>query len=165
MNKVYGSLEWFAFVRTDRSRLIVAYDCQPEPDGTYATWNEIYFYKKPHPVVTHGEIKEAIINDINAATDEKILKGFVWNDIPVWLSAENQRNLSEAQRMAEKYGDSILPLRFKLGETQEGTPVYHVFETTDELDDFYTKAFAFVNQCLNDGWNLKDSIDWSVYEL
>ena len=66
--------------------------------------------------------------------------------------------------MAEKYGDSVLPLRFKLGEDSESNPVYHTFETVAELDAFYTQAFRYVNQCLNEGWAIKDNFDWKPYE-
>lgn len=56
-----------------------------------------------------------------------------------------------------------MPVKFKLGENEDGEPVYHTFEDMNEFTDFYTKAIAFINQCLNEGWERKDSIDWSVY--
>ena len=55
-------------------------------------------------------------------------------------------------------------MKFKLGEQEDGTPVYHTFEAMTEFTDFYTSAIAFINQCLNEGWERKDSIDWSQYE-
>jgi hypothetical protein len=51
-----------------------------------------------------------------------------------------------------------------LGEADDGTPVYHTFETVEELDGFYVQAFSYVNQCLTEGWQRKDAIDWSPYE-
>ena len=165
MNKVYGLTTEFAPIRKDRSRLIVSYECVPEQDGIHATWYEIYFYKKPHPVVTFEEIKEAILGDINAQTDEKILTGFVWNDKPVWLSSENQFNFKAAYDLAVQTVGNSLPVKFKLGELEDKTPVYHTFEIMSEFTDFYTKTIAHINQCLNDGWKRKDSIDWSQYEM
>lgn len=169
MNKFYGLTTDYIPVRKDASRIIVSYEKQ-DVNETHCTWYEVYFYKKQHPYLTLQDVKDAIISDINSQTDEKILSGFVWTPvggepINVWLSAENQRNFSEAQRMAEKYGEAVLPLRFKLGEDAEENPVYHVFETVAELNSFYAEAFAFVNQCLNEGWARKDSIDWSDYEV
>ena len=161
MNRVFGKISEFALIRQDASCTAVAYDYKPEPDGENATWCEVII-NRLHP--NYSEVKGAIINDINADTDAKILSGFVWQGINVWLSEENQRNFSEAQRMAEKYGDAVLPLRFKLGEDSEGNPVYHTFETVTELDAFYTQAFRYVNQCLNEGWQRKDSIDWEPYK-
>lgn len=118
---------------------------------------------------TMDDVKSAVYDIYNAQTDEKILSGFVWTPvggepINVWLSDENQRNFSEADRKA-KDNPEILPITFKIGEDAEKNPVYHVFETYEELDGFYMQAFAFVNQCLNEGWQRKDSIDWSEYEV
>lgn len=170
MEKVYGLKKNYTLVRETYSQVIVSYEMTPLEDGIHATWNEVYFYKKQHPTLTLQEVKDAIISDINLQTDKKILSGFLWKPIGgesvnVWLSAENQRNFSEAQRMAEKYGDVVLPLRFKLGEDAEENPVYHVFATVEELDNFYAEAFAFVNQCLNEGWARKDSINWNEYSV
>jgi len=65
--------------------------------------------------------------------------------------------------MTEKYGDSVLPLRFKLGEDENENPVYYVFETIEDLDKFYNLAFSYVNTCLNNGWQIKDTINWEPY--
>ena len=168
-NKFYGKKTEYLPIREDRTRTIVSYG-QESVSDTHCTWYEVYFSKSENPSPSIEQIKDAVIADINTQTDKKILSGFVWTPvggepINVWLSAENQRNFSEAQRMAEKYGDRVLPLRFKLGEDAEENPVYHVFETVEELDNFYAEAFAFVNQCLNEGWTRKDSINWSDYEV
>jgi len=163
MAKVYGLIKDYAPVRETYSQVIASYEMVAEQDGVHATWQEVYFNKKQTGKPSATLMKEAIIADINAQTDAKILNGMVWNGIRVWLSAENQRNFSEAQRMAERYGESVLPLRFKLGENEDESPIYHTFETPAELDAFYQAAFAFVNQCLNEGWQRKDSIDWEPY--
>lgn len=165
MNKIYGKKEGYSPIRSDRSRLIVGYDMQPTGDGVYATWYEIYFNKKTHPVVTSEGIREAILADINARTDEKILSGFVWENNKVWLSSENQFNVKAAYDLAAQTQGASLPMKFKLGETDEGVPVYHVFDTLAEIQDFYTKAIAYINTCLNEGWQLKDSIDWDAYKV
>lgn len=177
MNKVYGRKNDFATLREDTSRWIVSYSMEPETDGNYATWYEIYFYKKQHPnIPTVEEMKKAITDNINARTDERILSGFVWtppadspedaavpdaspSGINVWLSEENQRNFSEAQRVAMITNGQSLPMTFKLGEDADGNPIYHQFATVEELTDFYLQAVAYINQCLNDGWQEKDSIN------
>lgn len=127
-------------------------------EGDIVTFIETKFPYKP----TMAEIKEFVYAVINAQTDEKIISGLVWNGKPVWLSNENQFNFSEADRKAENKAD-ILPITFKIGE-DNGTPVYHTFKTYEELDGFYTLAFAYINKCLNEGWIEKDSIDWTPYE-
>lgn len=167
MSKVFGATSEFSLINTTGNKTIVSYD-REEVDDKNSTWYEIRFSK------SHGEkpgieqIKTAIIEDINDRTDEKILSGFVWTPegaepVNVWLSEENQRNFSEAQRMAEKYGSAVLPLTFKLGE-KNGEPVYHTFETVEDLNQFYLSAFAWVNRCLNEGWQEKDNFDFTPYE-
>lgn len=162
MSKMHGPKECFVPVRQDASRVIISYEKVDDGENN-AFWHEITFYKK-QGVPTFEQVKQAVFEDINRQTDEKILTGFVWNEINVWLSEENQRNFSEAQRIAIFSPESIMPVKFKLGEDEEGNPVYHEFETANELTDFYMHAVAFINQCLAEGWMRKDNIDWTPYE-
>ena len=118
-------------------------------------------HKEPH--LEAAEVKKIVIDRINAKTDARILSGFRWNGINVWLSEENQRNFSEAQRVALMTNGQSLPVTFKLGEDAEGNPVYHEFTSVEELTGFYLAAVAFIQQCLAEGWQEKDSIDWSLY--
>ena len=163
MSKVYGLISEFAPVKEDASRVIIGYGMQPEADGEHATWYEVDFYKK-NGKPSLDAIKNAVKADINARTDERILKGFVWNGINVWLSEENQHNFSEAQRVAAAAPEAMLPAKFKLGEDENGDAVYHTFETAAELTDFYYAAVAYVKQQLDAGWEEKDGIDWTPYD-
>ena len=169
-NKVSGKKSEFAPVREDASRVIVSYGFNAI-DEENATWNEIYFYKKQHAQVSFADIKQAIIADIDARTVERITSGFVWTPlaegaepINVWLSTENQLNFKAAYDLAVQKQGSTLPVTFKLGEQEDGTPVYHTFETMEEADDFYTKAVAYVNQTLAEGWAVKDAVDWTPFK-
>ena len=167
-NKYSGTKADFSPVREDASRIIISYGLTKLSKDLYE-WFEVHLYKKQRNALTLADVKEAILGDINAHTDEKILSGFVWtpeggNAINVWLSNENQRNFSEAQRIAMFMPDSILPVTFKLGEDADGNPVYHTFETSEELTGFYLQAVAFINQCLAEGWERKDGIDWTPYK-
>jgi hypothetical protein len=89
----------------------------------------------------------------------------MWRNVNVWLSSENQFNFKAAYDLAVQTNGQSLPVKFKIGETENKEPVYHTFETMEEFTDFYTKAIAYINKCLNEGWELKDSIDWSEYEI
>lgn len=100
---------------------------------------------------------EAAKNAIDAETDEKILTGHVWNDTPIWLSSENQFNYKAAYDIAFQTNGANLPITFKLGEI-EGNPVFHTFETVDELQGFYLSCVAWINACLNAGWELKNAL-------
>jgi len=153
----------FQPVVEDASRVVISYGLKELGDGK-AEWFEVVFYKKQTAKPTIEQVKKAVLDDINKQTDEKILTGFVWNDIPVWLSEENQRNFSEAQRIAMIMPEAILPVTFKLGEQADETPIYHEFETSEELTGFYLQAVAFINQTLAEGWQRKDGIDWAPYE-
>ena len=163
VNKYSGNVSDFQPVVEDASRVVISYGLTELGDGK-AEWFEVVFYKKQTAKPTIEQVKKAVLDDINKQTDEKILTGFVWNDMPVYLSDENQRNFSEAQRIAMIIPDAILPVTFKLGEQADETPIYYEFRTAEELTGFYLQAVAFINQTLADGWQRKDGIDWAPYE-
>lgn len=108
------------------------------------------------------EIKDTILTWYNTRIEEKILSGFTWKDIPVWLSMENQFNYKAAYDIAVQSGGKILPT-FKFGSTEN--PIYYKFESFQDLKDFYLKAMEFVNQTLSEGWTTKDKINWSLYSV
>lgn len=122
------------------------------------TWTEALIPFKP----SLEQLKKLVLDAINKEVDEKILSGFVWKDMPVWLSTENQFNYKAAYDLAVMSQGQSLPTVFKFGTTEE--PVYYAFETLDDISDFYISAMAYINTTLAEGWKLKDSIDWSVYE-
>lgn len=145
-----------------KQKYIVRTDLQPyktdEADGM--TFIEKRFDYKP----SMDEVKEFCIGVIDAQTDAKILNGYEFTPdgeeepIVVWLSKESQTNFSEAHRL------QFVPVKFKLNETADKQPVYHVFETFEELDRFYRGGVAYINQCLQEGWAKKDNFDFTPYE-
>lgn len=122
------------------------------------TWTEALVPFKP----SLEQLKKLVLDAINKEVDEKILSGFVWKDMPVWLSTENQFNYKAAYDLAVMSQGQSLPVTFKFGTTE--SPVYYTFETLDDISDFYISAMAYINTTLAEGWKLKDGIDWSVYE-
>lgn len=122
------------------------------------TWTEALVPFKP----SLEQLKKLILDAINKEVDEKILSGFIWKDMPVWLSTENQFNYKAAYDLAVMSQGQSLPVTFKFGTTE--SPVYYTFETLDDISDFYISAMAYINTTLAEGWKLKDGIDWSVYE-
>ena len=106
----------------------------------------------------------AAMDAINAKTDEKILSGFVWREKNVWLSGENQFNFKAAYDLAAMSQGATLPVTFKLGEAADGTPVYHEFTDMAEFTDFFTRAIAYINQCLVEGWAEKDAVRAEIEE-
>lgn len=109
-----------------------------------------------------NEIKEVILSWYNNKIDEKIVSGFVWKDMPIWLSSENQFNYKAAYDLAVTFGGN-LPCVFKFGTTE--SPVYYEFTDTEDLTDFYLSAMNYINNTLAEGWNEKDNIDWSIYNI
>ncbi len=145
----------------------IAFDYEPyfdiDEDGNkvetnLGTWSVHSFARRP----SFGQLKDFILLEINKRTDEKILSGFEWNGMQVWLSSENQFNYKAAYDLAVQSNGANLPTVFKFGSNED--PKYHKFDTVEELSDFYVKAMTYINEQLAIGWVKKDSIDWSVYE-
>ena len=173
MNKMSGNQSDFAFIREDASRIVIGYDCKKITGKSLYEWYEIYLPKRQTSQLTLDLVKESIIADIDAQTDDTILHGFSWTilhgesqgeTVNTWLSAENQRNYSEGQRVALMTNGQNLPLTYKIGETADKVAVYDTFETVQEITTFYLMGAQFIDNCLKAGWQRKDSIDWQPYE-
>lgn len=165
MNKVSGKKSDFAYIREDGSRIVIGYGLKSDANSENNTWREIYLYKKQVGGLSSGQIRQAILSDINARTEERILSGFIWERKPVWLSSANQMNWKAAYDRAVQTDGENLPLKFKLGEEEDGTPVYHTFTTLNAFGDFTDSWQRHIQQCLNDGWQEKDGIDWANYGI
>lgn len=122
------------------------------------TWRE-RFSRKP----TMDEIKDIIVKQINANTDEKILSGLIWKDMPIWLSAENQFNYKAAYDLAVQTGGASLPVTFKFGT--DASPIYYTFETLEDFNDFYTTSLTFIQTTLAECWREKDSVNWDAFAV
>lgn len=129
-----------------------------EKEGGSADYMEEEFSRRPDV----DEIKALITGWYNEQIDREILSGFVYEDMPVWLSSENQFNYKAAHDLAVQTTGATLPVTFKFGTDEE--PRYRTFETLEELTDFYTKAMLYVQNTLADGWRKKDAIDFSLYD-
>lgn len=142
----------------------IRWDVQPkevsENDYEAVTFYETEIIQKYKPRLM--DIKDVILGAINADVDEKILSGFTWKGMVVWLSSENQFNYKAAYDLTLQSGGQTLPVLFKFGTTDE--PIYYSFETVEELSDFYIGAMKYISDTLAEGWKEKDSIDWSLYE-
>ena len=153
MNKVNGKKASFAPVREDGSRIAICYGLKKLSKDLYE-WFEVYLPKKQMPQLTFDVVKQAIMADINDKVKTAIISGFVWNDKPVWFSEENQLNFSQA----------VVPVTLKIGEEEDGTPIYHQFDTAEDLKAFSDACNAWKQQCLTAGYAEKDGIDWEPYQ-
>lgn len=136
---------------------IISWDYKEAADSEYATWMFERFDEKP----TLEQIKDLILEYYNKEVDNKILYGFSWNDMPVWLSSENQFNYKAAYDLAVQTQGQSLPVTFKFGSKDE--PIYHTFTDMEEFTQFYVSAINFINRTLEEGWVKKDNINWSNY--
>lgn len=123
------------------------------------TWCEHIFKNKP----SFNQIKDYILQTLNDEIDDLIISGFMWKDMPVWLSTENQFNYKAAYDLAVQTKGKSLPITFKFGSSSN--PQYYTFNSLEELTDFYTKVINHVNECLKEGWKKKDSINWEDYKI
>lgn len=153
MAKMYGPKECYAPIRENATQVIISYDKVDEGKKN-AYWHEVYFNKNRTEKPSIEQIKDAVIADINHRVREKIIGGFVWNGIKVWLSEENQMNFTQG----------IAPVTLKIGESEEGESVYQRFETQEDMKSFADACIMWRQQCLKEGWQKKDSMDWSPYD-
>ena len=155
MERIKGTIDTPIVERVSKD-YFVRWDFQTDENGE-VTFQEVKFPYKP----TLEIIKEIILEVENIKIASKILEGFEWNGMKVWLSSENQFNYKAAFDLAMQTDGATLPVTFKFGTTE--APVYHEFTTVAELTDFYTAAMAHVNTVLKAGWMEKDNFDWSPY--
>lgn len=167
MKRIQGNGLLIECVNPRLQKYIVRWDVKPYIRKDEITGEEVqsgydYYEKWLNHKPTMDEVKEIVLGGMNAIIDQRILEGFEWNGMAVWLSGENQFNYKAAFDLALQTSGDNLPVTFKFGTTQE--PVYHTFSEVEELMDFYTKAMGYINGVLADGWKEKDSMDWSKYE-
>lgn len=136
----------------------IRWDVQEKEDGS-ATYMEEEFLGQPSPEV----MKSVVIGWYNEQIEEAILSGFVYEDMPVWLSTENQFNYKAAYDLAAQTDGATLPVTFKFGTDER--PQYREFTKLEELTDFYTKAMQHVQNTLAEGWKMKDAFNLEKYQL
>ena len=141
-----------------RNKWRVRWDIRPKEDSeNIVTYMEEEFDHKP----TTEEIRALITGWYNECTDMAILSGFSYENMPVWLSSENQFNYKAAYDLAVQSGGKSLPVTFKFGTDEK--PRYGTFTTLEELTDFYTKAMSHIQDTLYEGWRKKDGFNIEVY--
>lgn len=121
-----------------------------------------WHYRKNY---NHKPSEEELKNDleqlINSITDQSILNGFVWKDMPVYLSTENQMNFKAVYDLTIQTSGKTLPVQFKLGEDADGNAIYYKFTDIETFTDFYSKAVTYIMDRINMGWVKKDSINYN----
>ena len=169
MNKIYGLKSDYAPVKREGTQIIVSYGYESS-DKNEGTWYEVSLPAANYPLLSFADVKAAIEGDINAETSALITQGFAYTvkhgaqagaEVNVWLSKENQ---SDFHAMHQNADGLTFPVRYKIGETADGMPVYEEFADADEMHTICTLTSQHVLSCQQDGWDRKDAIDWEPYK-
>lgn len=113
-------------------------------------------------------IRDLIVSTIDAYTAGRIVNGLRWEvgdgkTVPVRLTTENQYNFKAAYDRAFQTQGGTLPVTLKLGTPTE--PHYLVIDTLEQFTEFYSAVLRHIDTMMQEGWDLKDGIDWKDYEL
>lgn len=169
MNKIYGLKSDYAPVKREGTQIIVSYGYEAI-NKNEGTWYEVSLPADKYPLLSLQDVKEVILGDINADTTATIVSGFSYTvkhgahagtEVKVWLSKENQ---SDFHAMHQNASGLTFPVRYKVGELEDGMPVYEEFANADEMHAICTETTSHVLACQQAGWTRKDAIDWAPYE-
>ena len=130
---------------------------QTEDESGFYYWERQFDYK---PELE--EIKAVINEQHNRDCDYEIEHGFVFEGNKVWLTTENQMNYKSTWDLAYQTDGANLPIRFKFGTNEN--PVYRKFTEVDDLKAFYTKVQKHINGTLDKYWDIKDFMEWDIYD-
>lgn len=107
-----------------------------------------------------SQLKQEVKDAIDIKTGALITAGFMYSlaeqTFRVRCSDEDQRNytgLVISKDLLPYSGDSRIVLK---GYTDDGSPVFVPFADASEVLAFYMAGVAHVNNCLTDGWKLKE---------
>ena len=115
-----------------------------------AEWMEHDFDHRP----IADEVRSLFVELVNERVQQSILTGFVYEGCPVYLSMENQVTFRNSM---------TCPVRLKLGEAADGSPVYYEFTSASKLTAFQKAVGNYIQQCLDEGWTEKDAFDVEPY--
>lgn len=106
-------------------------------------------------------IKNEYENYVNSIVTKRIKTGFIYDGKNIDLSNENQMNYKAAYDLALQTNGMNLPYKIKCRKNNKTQ--YLIFNGVNELTTFYLAVNKHINKCLEEGWNMKDSIDYSIY--
>lgn len=152
MEKIYGATErqdGLYKIGRKKYQLIYGYGKDTESDETGYNYRQTFDHKP-----TSDEIRKAITSTIDAETENKVITGFVYGDVRCWLSLTNQQNY--ATILANE--NQEYPLKLKLNELEDGTPVYGTFRTATDFKEFSKEAAKYIIETVTSGWHEKDEM-------
>ena len=152
MEKTYGaSAAQDGVVKVSNKSYILFFGYGEDSMGGYNYRHR--FDHKP----TEEELRAVIEAHVNEQTQERIVVGYQWKGKQVWLSGENQHNYTSDYLAGE------LPVKVRVYDPDaEASCTVALLETPEELADFYHGMVQHVRQCIEDGWSVKDSVDYDT---
>lgn len=161
MEKLYGNYERVdRLIQVGKRRWLLYFGLFEDVNGKYIF--QQYFSMKP----SLEEVKKIVIDTINEETQSKIMSGFKWKGNLVWLSEANQLNYSRDFAVAyycERKGEDYALPTYKFGTDDK--PVYYLFETFEEFMQFSKSWSQHIADAVSEGWNEKNNINWSGYDV
>ena len=152
-----------------RNTYVVRYMFEDE-DNDQVSYYETKVDHKPDLL----EIKDIVLSKYNEDITNKIISGFKWIDPnnvshDVWLSRENQSNYQTTYNLikdavssgSENQLSMLLPFTVKFGD-DDNVDLYS-FTEFDTLQDFYFQCVSYIRSCYEEGWRIKQGIDWNPY--
>lgn len=142
-----------------KEQYTICWDFEKKENSENYTYMEHTFNHLP----SVSEIRKFIEEAIDKQTASSIESGFAWQNIPVWLSIENQHNYTSNYVHAKQTGGGNLPITFKFGTDE--APEYVTFESVQDLEAFHGKMLEYVHRMQVIGWEKKRSIDYNNYQI
>ena len=152
MEKIYGATAaQDGVVKVSNRSYILFFGYGEDGMGGYN-----YLHRFDHEP-TEEELRAVIEAHVNEQTQERIVGGYKWDGKTVWLSGENQQNYTSAYLTGE------LPVKVRLYDGDDDTSATVLeLRTAEEVSEFYHGMVQHVRQCVEEGWNVKDSVDYNL---
>lgn len=143
----------FQKVNLRKGYYAVRWDFQNNEDGNTVNYMETVFDHLP----SEDEIRSVINKYYNEITDQKILSGFTYKDVPIWLSIENQNNYL----MAAVSGISS----YMIKGGSDSSPINLTLNSHEEIVEFVAAMQEYISNCINEGRANKTGINFENYRL
>jgi hypothetical protein len=161
MEKIYGATAaQDGLYKIGRSKYELIYGYGKDSDEQEFGWNyRQRFTYQP----SLDEIKKIITTTIEDEYAKKLRYGLVWNGLPVEYTEERKSDLT-GLLVALQGGLLELPITLNLGADENGSSVFHSFESAEEISSV---AVAICNHKINttaEEWATKESVNWAVFE-
>lgn len=157
MNFVTNNIDQYTPIKKVNGKYVISWGLK-ELGNNQGQWYYFILDKKP----TKEIIKQHINQYINENVRKSIENNFIWNNLKVSLTIEDQIDINLLFNITNLQNGENLPETIKLKQGKE--TIYYNIETLDEFKDLLICMNKHIRKCLNQSNELKDSIDYKQYE-